>query len=334
MAVHRCAARSRRRPQSPALSLDRENLLAELRAGLARPQKELPSKLLYDRRGSELFEEITRLPEYYLTRAEQALLNAHASGWVVALRPRALVELGAGSAAKTRVILDAMRAEGSSGMYVPVDINADFLERTAAALRREYPGLRVVPVAADFTRSVALPPSLPRPALLTFLGSTIGNFTTSGAVNLLRRVRGALQPGDRFLLGTDLRKEVAVLEAAYNDSRGVTAEFNLNVLRVLERDFGANVDVESFRHRAVYDRREHRIEMHVVATRPQTFHIPGVGDVELHESETIRTEISCKYDRQSVAAMLTAAGLEMREWREDPDGLFALSLAAPAGELG
>lgn len=289
--------------------------------------------MFYDQRGSELFEEITRLPEYYLTRVEQALLEAHAAAWIHAIRPRTLVELGAGSAAKTRVILDAMRTEGVGGTYVPVDISADFLERTAAALRHEYAGLLVVPVPADFTRSVELPSSLPRPALLTFLGSTIGNFTTPAAVDLVRRVRGAMQPGDRFLLGADLRKDVAVLEAAYNDSRGVTAEFNRNMLRVLNRDFGADFDVESFRHRAIYDGQEHRIEMHLVSTRVQTNHIPGIGDLVLHAGETIRTEISCKYDRPSVEELFTAARLEMTEWREDPDRLFALSVAAPAGEV-
>ena len=331
MAVHRGAARARRRARERALSGAAADLVEELRAGLARPQKELPSKLFYDQRGSALFEEITRLPEYYLTRAEQALLASHVPGWIAALRPRALVELGAGSAAKTRVILDAIRTECSGATYVPVDINAEFLEGTAAELRREYPGLRVVPVAADFTRSVVLPPSLPRPALLTFLGSTIGNFTTTDAVHLLRRVRGTMHPGDRFLLGTDLRKDVAVLEAAYNDSQGITAEFNLNMLRVLNRDFGADFDVGTFRHRAIYDQREHRIEMHLVSTRSQTIHVPGIADVELREGEAIRTEISCKYDRPSVVELFAASALEMVEWREDADGLFALSMAAPAG---
>jgi L-histidine Nalpha-methyltransferase len=288
--------------------------------------------LFYDQRGSELFEEITRLPEYYPTRTEQALLRSHAHEWIAAVRPRALVELGAGSAVKTRIILDAMRAEGSGETYVPVDINAGFLERTAAGLRREYPGLRVVPVPADFTRAMVLPPSLPRPALLTFLGSTIGNFTAPEAVDLLRRVRGAMHAGDRFLLGTDLRKDLTMLEAAYNDSRGITAEFNLNLLRVLNRDFGADFDAGDFRHRAIYDQQEHRIEMHLVSMNQQTVHIPGVGDVELREGETIRTEISCKYDRSSVSELFAAAALELVEWREDPNGLFALSLAAPAGQ--
>jgi L-histidine Nalpha-methyltransferase len=276
-----------------------------------------------------LFEEISRLPEYYLTRAEQALLDTHVPRWITALRPRTLVELGAGSAAKTRIILDAMWAQGKRGTYVPVDISADFLEQTAGVLRQEYPGLRVAPVVADFACSFTLPRSLERPTLLTFLGSTIGNFTVSGAAGLLRRIGGVLQPGDRFLLGTDLRKEVAVLEAAYNDARGVTAEFNLNLLRVLERDFGAEVDVDAFLHRAFYDPREHRIEMHLVSTRPQVLRLPGVGDVELREGEMIRTEISCKYDRQAVLEMLTAAGFVMMEWQPDPDSVFALSVAAP-----
>lgn len=269
------------------------------------------------------------MPEYYLTRAEQALLDSHACGWIRALRPRTLIEPGAGSAAKTRVILDAMWEQGRGSTYVPVDISAEFLEQTADALRREYPGLRVTPVVADFTRSLAVPAALERPALLTFLGSTIGNFSAAAAVDLLRCMRGALYPGDHLLLGTDLRKDVAVLEAAYNDARGVTAEFNLNLLRVLARDFGAEVDVASFRHRAVYDQREHRIEMHLVSTRPQVLRIPGLGDVALREGETIRTEISSKYDRASVEAMFAAAGLRMVEWQADPDGLFALSLAVP-----
>ena len=260
-------------------------------------------------------------------------MRVHACEWIAALRPRTLVELGAGSAAKTRIILDAMRAARSGDTYVPVDINAGFLEQTAAGLRREYAGLRVVPVFADFTRSVALPPSLPHPALITFLGSTIGNFILPEAVDLLRRVRRAMNSGDRFLLGTDLRKGAAVLEAAYNDSRGITAEFNLNILRVLNRDFGADFDAGDFRHRAVYDQREHRIEMHLVSLNQQAVQIPDVGEVELREGETIRTEISCKYDRPTVVQMFAAAGLGMMEWREAPRGEFALSLAALAGEI-
>ena len=305
---------------------EEEKLLAEIREGLTRPQKELPSKLFYDERGSELFEEITRLPEYYLTRTEQALLEEHVPRWVDALRPRSLVELGAGSAAKTRVILDAIRAY-DHGTYVPVDISADFLERTATELREEYPGLEVVPVASDFTRELALPESLPRPLLLTFLGSTIGNFPDREAAELLSRVRALLRPGDRFLLGVDLRKNVAELEAAYDDAQGITAEFNRNVLRVLNERFGADFDLEAFKHRAVYNREEHRIEMHLVSTGPQIVHIPGAGEFELREGESIRTEISNKYDRASVARLFEAAGLRMVEWCSDDEERFAIVLA-------
>jgi L-histidine N-alpha-methyltransferase len=317
-------------------------LLAEIGAGLARPQKELPSKLFYDERGSELFEEITRLPEYYPTRAEQALLDECVPTWVADLHPRSLVELGAGNAQKTRTILDAMfaadggAADGDAAdggvMYVPVDISADFLERTADTLRGEYPDLHVMPVAADFTRPGPLPleSALPRPALVTFLGSTIGNFVHADAVALLRRVCAALEPADRFLLGVDLRKDVAILEAAYNDARGVTAEFNLNLLRVVNRRTGADFDPSAFRHRAIYNERDHRIEMHLVSTRAQTVRIPGLPDVTLDEGETIRTEISCKYDRDSVAEVFESAGLDMVDWHESADHLFALALGASA----
>lgn len=270
------------------------------------------------------------MPEYYPTRAERALLAEWMPSLIRELRPRSLVELGAGSAEKTRAILDAMRAAGSAEVYVPVDISADFLELTAASLREEYPGIRVLPAVADFTRSLELPPGLPRPALVTFLGSTIGNFPPADAVAILRRVRDAMEPGDRFLLGVDLRKDVATLEAAYDDSRGVTAEFNLNILTVLNRDFGADIDRSGFEHLARYNRCEHRIEMHLVSKRPQLVTIPGIGAFQLAEGETIRTEISAKYDRQSVAEIFDGAGLELAGW-ESGDGLFALALGAPRG---
>lgn len=304
-------------------------MLEEIRAGLERPQKELPSKLFYDERGSELFEEITRLPEYYLTRAELALLEEYVPTWVAEQRPRSLVELGAGSATKTRVILSALGHHGGR-TYVPVDISADFLERTAVELRPEYPDLEIVPVAADFTRSLTLPLTLPRPALITFLGSTIGNFTGPGAVEILSRISDGMQSEDRFLMGIDLRKDIAVLEAAYNDSAGVTAEFNLNALRVINRRYGADFDLDGFRHHAFYNTEQHRIEMHLVATRPQVVQIPGAGEFSIEEGESIRTEISCKYDRESVEELFGAAGLELTEWRQGEKGEFGLALAAGA----
>ncbi|HKP76437.1 MAG TPA: L-histidine N(alpha)-methyltransferase [Longimicrobiaceae bacterium] len=304
-------------------------MLAELRDGLSRPQKELPPKYFYDERGSGLFEEITRLPEYYLTRTERALLERWMPEWIGLLRPRTLVELGAGSAEKTRTILDAIAVEVGFGAYVPVDVSADFLEATALRLAGDYPTIEVVPVVADMTADFELPPELPRPTLHAFLGSTIGNFASGEAVALLRGVRRRMWPGDAFLMGVDLRKDPAVIEAAYNDAAGVTAEFNRNMLRVLNALAGADFDPEAFAHRAFYHRELHRIEMHLAPAAPQTVTIPGVGTVEVAAGESIRTEISCKHDRASVDAMVEAAGMRVTRWETDDAGLYAILLAAP-----
>lgn len=304
-------------------------MLAELRDGLSRPQKELPPKYFYDERGSELFEEITKLPEYYLTRTERALLQQWMPEWIGALRPRTLVELGAGSGEKTRIILDALRVEVGFGAYVPVDVSADFLEATAARLAEDYPTIEVVPVVADMTADFALPPELPKPTLHAFLGSTIGNFAPDEAIALLRGVRRRMWPGDGFLMGVDLRKDPAVIEAAYNDDAGVTADFNRNMLRVLNAVAGADFDPGAFEHRAFYDRVLHRIEMHLVPNAPQSVTIPGVGKVEIAAGESIRTEISCKHDRASVDAMLAAAGMAVTRWETDDAGLYAILLAVP-----
>ena len=303
-------------------------MVSDVREGLARRQKELPPKYFYDERGSDLFERITRLPEYYLTRAERALLEEHARMLVDALRPRTLVELGAGSAAKTRILLDAMRDAGCLEEYVPVDVSDEFLLETAARLRSEYRGLRVTPAIADISSSLGIPDQLPRPVLFAFLGSTIGNFDAPSARALLARVRRVMRPFDRLLLGTDLRKPRRVIETAYNDARGVTAAFNRNMLRVVNRELDADFDVMSFAHRAFYSPERHRIEMHLVSTREQVVHIPSVGDVHLGKGETIRTEISCKYDRPSVRRLLRAANLRLERWMAD-EGRFALSVASP-----
>jgi L-histidine N-alpha-methyltransferase len=300
---------------------------ADVRAGLARRQKELPAKYFYDARGSALFEQITRLPEYYLTRAERALLERWAPAWMCRLRCRSLVELGAGSAIKTRVILDAMQAAGGARAYVPVDVSADFLDASAAELRASYPDVRIAPVVADFTAGLRLPADLPGPVLVAFLGSTLGNFDDAGAVALLGHVAQAMTPDDHLLLGVDLEKDSATVEAAYNDARGVTAEFNRNMLRVLNHDLGTDFDVSAFRHHAFYDRARHRIEMHLVAERPMTVRIPGVGDVAFAEGESVRTEISTKYSRDRVDTLLRAAGLELDAWEGDDAGQYALLLA-------
>ena len=305
-------------------------MLRDVRAGLSMPQKELSPKYFYDHRGSELFEAITALPEYYLTRAERSILERDMDALMRGMRAATLVELGAGSAAKTRRILDAMRSAGTLECYVPLDVSASFLAETASRLRGEYEGLRVEPVVADFTERVPLPSSLPRPALVAFLGSTIGNFHPMEAVRLLRRARASMVTGDRFLLGADLRKDVSRLERAYDDAAGVTAEFNRNVLRVLNRELGADFDEAEFAHRALYNADEHRIEMHLVARTPQRVAIPGAGTFHFAAGETVRTEISCKYDRATVYDLLASAGLRLDTWHTDEAGDFALVVASRA----
>ena len=305
-------------------------MLAEVAAGLAAPQKELSPKYFYDQRGSELFEAITRLPEYYPTRTERALLEGWMPDLMAQLGTRTLIELGAGNAEKSRIILDAMRATGLAELYVPIDVSATFLSQTAAQLRREYPGLTVEPAIADISVELNLPRRMPHPALYAFLGSTIGNFYPPAAIRLLARVRAAMGPGDRFLMGVDLRKDIARIEAAYNDSQGITAEFNRNMLLVLNHELGADFDPRAFEHRAFYDTVAHRIEMHLVSSRDQVVEIPGLDPVGFAAGESIRTEISTKYDRASVSALFDAAGLRIEAWPTDPRTPFGLVVGAPA----
>ncbi len=304
-------------------------MLAEVAAGLSAPQKELPPKYFYDHRGSELFEQITRLPEYYLTRAERVLLERWMPQLIPALGARTLVELGAGSAEKSRIILNAMRSAGTAELYVPLDVSAAFLRETGDQLRAEYPGLAVTPAVADISEELNVPRGLAAPVLFAFLGSTIGNFHPQAATRLLARVRAIMWAGDRFLMGADLRKDIRFIEAAYNDSRGVTAEFNRNMLRVLNHELGADFDLSSFTHCAFYDRDAHRIEMHLISNRRQTVDIPGIGEVRFARGESIRTEISCKYDIPSLAALFSAAGLQLESWKTDPDHRFALVVGKP-----
>jgi L-histidine Nalpha-methyltransferase len=305
-------------------------MLAEVAAGLSAPQKEIPPKYFYDHRGSELFEEITRLPEYYPTRTERALLQSWMPALVAQLGTRALVELGAGSAEKSRIILSAMQAAGTADVYVPIDVSASFLTLTAARLQREYSGLTVEPLVADIAEDFSPPHYLPHPALYAFLGGTIGNFYPPAAIRLLKRVRTAMQPEDRFLLGVDLRKDIRRVEAAYNDSQGVTAAFNRNMLLVLNHELHSDFDPDAFDHLAFYEPVTHRIEMHLVSTRDQNVRVPGIGVVEFARGESIRTEISCKYDRASVAELFGPAGLRIEFWRTDPENLFALVVGATA----
>jgi L-histidine N-alpha-methyltransferase len=294
--------------------------------GLSREQKQISSKYFYDRRGSELFEEITRLPEYYPTRAERRLLREHIPGWVRDHGTCTLVELGAGAADKTRTILDAMTAVSARVTYVPIDISGEFLERVAAGLRSDYPDLDVRPLVADISQGFHVPDDVPHPILYAFLGSTLGNFPRAEGEALLERVRQEMRPADRFLLGVDLKKDRAVLEAAYNDGAGVTAAFNLNVLTVLNRVLGADFDTGAFRHRAFYAEDDDRIEMHLVAERDTAVEIPGVGRFTFDAGESIRTEVSCKYDRVMIDAAFERTGLQVTRWFAAPEG-FALVLA-------
>ncbi len=312
-------------------------MLRDVLEGLSRAQKELSPKYFYDEHGSELFERITTLDVYYPTRTERRLLEDAATEWVRDLEPRSLVELGAGSADKSRVLLSAMEARGTGNVYVPVDVSGDFLRQTADRIRDEYPGLRVEAAVMDISGPFNLPTGLPSPSWTALLGSTIGNFAPEEALRLLRRVRSQMRPDDRFLLGVDQRpgprKSVEMLEAAYNDEEGVTARFNLNVLSVLNRGLGADFDPDSFEHRAFYSDVDHRIEMHLVARTSHEVDVAGTR-IRFRRGESIRTEISCKHDRASIEQLLKAAGLEITRWREDDDGLFALLLARPHAKPG
>jgi L-histidine N-alpha-methyltransferase len=304
----------------------RQQMVRDVRDGLSATPKQLSPKYFYDERGSELFEEITQLPEYYLTRAERSLLEKKIPEIVTSVRPCSLVELGAGSATKTRIILDAMRESGCAECYVPIDVSKEFLEATAVQLQTDYSDVRITPVVSDITEQFSLPP-VASPTLVCFLGSTIGNFPRAQAVPLLSHVAAAMRPSDRFLLGADLVKDPAIINRAYNDSRGVTAAFNLNVLERLNRELKANFPVKDFEHRAFYSSEHRRIEMHLVARRALKVVIPEIGEISFREGETIRTELSYKYDKASLEDILGAAGLSIEKWMPADDGSFALALA-------
>lgn len=302
----------------------------EVWRGLSAPFRELPSKFFYDARGSELFEQITALPEYYLTRAERGLLEQRMPALLQRLGSRSLVELGAGSAVKSRIILNAMHANARARTYVPVDVSGDFLAEAARDLRLDYPALRVIPTAGDFTARLRLPEDLPSPVLVAFLGSTLGNFDRAAAAELLHGIASVMASEDSLLLGVDLRKNPRTIDAAYNDSRGVTAEFNRNILRAVNAALGADFDPGGFRHRAFYDMVHHRVEMHLVAEREMTVTIPGAGKTRFSPGESLRTEISTKYSRPLIEEILSAAGLELADWLTDADAGYALAVAVPS----
>jgi L-histidine N-alpha-methyltransferase len=315
---------------SSLLDLADERCLADdVLDGLTRPFKELPPKHFYDARGSELFEQICRLPEYYPTRVERQILKRHA-GEIVALSGAGeLVELGSGSPTKARILLDAMADRDTLRRYVPVDVSERAVRASAGALAREYPELRVHGLVADFERhlhSVPIADGCPR--IVALLGGTIGNFPPGSRRRLLRRIGSLLGEQDRLLLGVDLVKDPRVIEAAYNDSRGVTAAFNRNVLAVINRELDADFDLAAFNHVAFFDRRHEWVEMRLRSTRPQTVHVRALGlEVEFAAGEDLRTEISAKFTRARLEADFRSAGLALECWYTDGQRRFALSLA-------
>lgn len=294
---------------------------ADVLAGLSRPQKRLPSKYFYDAAGSQLFDRITELPEYYPTRTELGVMRAHAAAMAARCGPRCLlVELGAGSLVKVRLLLDELAAPAG---YVPVDVSGEHLRSAARELAADYPGLGVHPVVADFTKPFELPPVPAARRVAYFPGSTIGNFDPAEADDLLGRIARLVGPGGGLLLGIDLRKDLAVLEPAYNDARGVTAAFNRNLLVRINRELGADFDPTAFRHRAFYNRDRSRIEMHLVSAAEQRVRVGG-ATFAFRAGESIHTENSYKYDAAEFARRAAACGLRADETWTDANGFFAV----------
>jgi L-histidine N-alpha-methyltransferase len=305
-------------------------MAADVRAGLTKPFKELSPRYFYDERGSELFERITELPEYYPTRCERTILEVHAPEICAeAGDPATLIELGSGSATKTRVLLDAMRDAGGLEAYAPVDISEHITRSTADAIAAEY-GIRVHGLVCDFERDLERIP-LGGPRVIALLGGTIGNFEPAQRASFLARIANLLGDEDRFLLGTDLVKDRATLEAAYNDSAGVTAEFNRNVLAVLNERLGCDFDLDAFEHVAFWDDENLWMDIRLRSLARQVVNVSALDmQVAFDRGEEMRTEISTKFARQGLAGIYAEAGLEMAGWWTDPDGLYGLSLAGPA----
>ncbi len=298
--------------------------------GLTRPFKELPPKHFYDARGAQLFDRICELPEYYPTRAERAILEQSAAEIAQLTGAVELVELGSGTAAKTRVLLDALHAAGTLQRYVPLDVTESMVRESAEALTSEYPGLRVHGVIGDFERHLDHVPAAAGPRIVAFLGGTIGNFPPGSRRRFLREIARLLGPEDHLLMGTDLVKDPGVLEAAYDDAEGVTAEFNRNVLRVLNRELQADFDPDNFEHVALFDPAHEWIEMRLRARREHTALVRDIDlSVHFNAGEEMRTEISAKFTPERLEGDLAAAGMQLERWLTDPDGLFALTLSRP-----
>ncbi|MEU9825423.1 L-histidine N(alpha)-methyltransferase [Micromonospora chersina] len=301
------------------------SLREDVRAGLTATPKWLPPKWFYDARGSALFEEITRLPEYYPTRTERAVLAAHADDIAALTGAKTLIELGSGSSEKTRLLLDAFTRHGDLGTFVPLDVSVSALRQSTEQIAAAYPGLRVRGIVGDFTRHLDRLPTGGR-RLVLFLGGTIGNLLPAERAEFLTAMRAALECGDWLLIGTDLVKDPSVIVPAYDDAAGVTAEFNRNVLRVINRELGADFDPAAFRHVAVWDPEHEWIEMRLRAEHPARVHVLDL-EVGFAAGEELRTEVSAKFRPEGIARELAAAGFVRQEFWTDPDGLFGVSLA-------
>jgi L-histidine N-alpha-methyltransferase len=304
-----------------------EALCRDVRAGLQSSPKSLPPKWFYDSVGSDLFDQITRLPEYYPTRAEAEILRARAAEIASVTGADTLVELGSGTSEKTRVLLDALHHGGALRRFVPFDVDASMLSAASKAIQEEYPGIEIAAVCGDFEEHLAKIPTGGR-RLFVFLGSTIGNLEPGARGEFLAGLAAALRPGDSLLLGTDLVKDASRLVAAYDDAAGVTAQFNRNVLAVINRELNADFDVDAFRHVATWNPAEERMEMSLRSERAQRVHIAALNlTVEFESGEEVLTEVSCKFRAEGVADELAQAGLRLTQWWTDAAGDFGLSLS-------
>ncbi|MDZ7881703.1 MAG: L-histidine N(alpha)-methyltransferase [Mycobacterium sp.] len=302
-------------------------LRRDVRHGLAQSPKTLPPKWFYDARGSDLFDQITRLPEYYPTRTEASILQDRAADIAAASGADTLVELGSGTSEKTRLLLDALRDSGALKRFIPFDVDPSVLRDAARALHAEYPDIEIEVVCGDFERDLGTVPKVGR-RMVVFLGSTIGNLTPEPRAEFLAAVADTMEPGDSLLLGTDLVKDVGRLVRAYDDSAGVTAAFNRNVLTVVNRELDADFDLDAFDHVARWNPDEERIEMWLRSTADQRVRIAQLDlTVEFAAGEEMLTEVSCKFRPEGVEAELAAAGLRRTHWWSDGAGDFGLSLA-------
>ncbi|MFF1680752.1 L-histidine N(alpha)-methyltransferase [Streptomyces sp. NPDC058256] len=311
----------------------RAALRSDVTRGLGASPKWLPPRWLYDPLGSELFEQITQLPEYYPTRTERAILTQCSPAVADITGARTLIELGSGSSDKTRLLLNALQERLPGITYAPVDVSASALAQAVAALSTDYPGLTMAPLVADFTTNLALPP-LPGPRLLAFLGGTFGNLLPDERAVFLRSLRSRLAPGDRLLLGVDLVKDPDRIRAAYDDAAGVTASFSLNVLTMINRELKADFDLDAFEHVVLWDPQNEWIELRLRSRREQTVVLHDLGlHVRFAPGEDLRTEISAKFRPRRLADEMSKTGLEVTHWWTDPDRLYGLALVARDDDL-